>query len=265
MNAPRAINIKEASERPVNDLRLTELFDKSDHILESTASTQNLFMRLSLALLSVWTSASYRRGLFTHGFTSLTRYKRASLSQYMSSTLDRRNQIMEPNQPKRPRKEEPNKTRYMGMSSSSEELQERSLYERKIGKMISTCSNCGGEGKIRAPLSKKAKAHRKRMRQNNSSENSGERDITSNNTASQQPPMLKPCPVCDGSGLIAIHPSESNDERELTKNSEAPQVHVAIVGGGIGGIALAVALQQRRIPCVVYERDMSFEERKQGK
>eukprot|EP00579_Thalassiosira_antarctica_P007100 CAMPEP_0201890678 /NCGR_PEP_ID=MMETSP0902-20130614/32735_1 /ASSEMBLY_ACC=CAM_ASM_000551 /TAXON_ID=420261 /ORGANISM="Thalassiosira antarctica, Strain CCMP982" /LENGTH=627 /DNA_ID=CAMNT_0048421605 /DNA_START=407 /DNA_END=2290 /DNA_ORIENTATION=- len=170
---------------------------------------------------------------------------------------------MEPNQPKRPRKEEPNKTRYRGMSSSSEELQERSLYERKIGKIISTCSNCLGEGNYRK-LSKKARAHRKRMRQNNNSENSGERDITSNDTASQQPPMLKPCPVCDGSGLIAIPPSESNNEREQTKNSEAPQVHVAIVGGGIGGIALAVALQQRRIPCVVYERDMSFEERKQG-
>jgi len=40
--------------------------------------------------------------------------------------------------------------------------------------------------------------------------------------------------------------------------------HVAIVGGGIGGLALALALVHRRIPCTVYERDASFDERKQG-
>jgi len=39
---------------------------------------------------------------------------------------------------------------------------------------------------------------------------------------------------------------------------------VAIVGGGIGGIALAAALQHRGVPCAVYEKDSSFEERRQG-
>jgi 2-polyprenyl-6-methoxyphenol hydroxylase-like FAD-dependent oxidoreductase len=36
------------------------------------------------------------------------------------------------------------------------------------------------------------------------------------------------------------------------------------VGGGIGGCALALALQQRGLRCAVYERDASFDERQQG-
>ena len=41
-------------------------------------------------------------------------------------------------------------------------------------------------------------------------------------------------------------------------------VKVGIVGGGIGGLALAVALKQRNIECVVFEKDDSFEARAQG-
>ena len=39
---------------------------------------------------------------------------------------------------------------------------------------------------------------------------------------------------------------------------------VAVVGGGLGGLALALALQQRGIATAVYERDTSFFERAQG-
>ena len=39
---------------------------------------------------------------------------------------------------------------------------------------------------------------------------------------------------------------------------------VAIMGGGIGGLAAAVALQQDGANVTVYERDVSFEDRKQG-
>jgi hypothetical protein len=41
-------------------------------------------------------------------------------------------------------------------------------------------------------------------------------------------------------------------------------VDVAIIGGGIGGLALALALQQRGVRCAVYERDKSIGERSQG-
>jgi salicylate hydroxylase len=42
------------------------------------------------------------------------------------------------------------------------------------------------------------------------------------------------------------------------------EANVAIIGGGIGGFALALALQQRGIPCTVFERDEAFAEREQG-
>ncbi|MDB4804707.1 FAD-dependent monooxygenase [Akkermansiaceae bacterium] len=40
--------------------------------------------------------------------------------------------------------------------------------------------------------------------------------------------------------------------------------HVAIIGGGIGGVALAVACLHRGIPFTLYERDGGFDERSQG-
>ena len=39
---------------------------------------------------------------------------------------------------------------------------------------------------------------------------------------------------------------------------------VAIAGGGVGGVALALALQHRSIKCVVYERDADASTRKAG-
>jgi 2-polyprenyl-6-methoxyphenol hydroxylase-like FAD-dependent oxidoreductase len=39
---------------------------------------------------------------------------------------------------------------------------------------------------------------------------------------------------------------------------------VAIVGGGIGGLALGVALKHRGIPFTIYERDENFSQRQQG-
>jgi 2-polyprenyl-6-methoxyphenol hydroxylase-like FAD-dependent oxidoreductase len=41
-------------------------------------------------------------------------------------------------------------------------------------------------------------------------------------------------------------------------------MQVAIVGGGIGGLALGVALKHRGIPYTIYERDESFAQRRQG-
>ena len=37
-----------------------------------------------------------------------------------------------------------------------------------------------------------------------------------------------------------------------------------LIGGGIGGLALALACLHRGIRCTVYERDINFDERSQG-
>lgn len=64
------------------------------------------------------------------------------------------------------------------------------------------------------------------------------------------------CLTCGGSGLVpaAHHP--------LSDATHYP--HVAIIGGGIGGVALAVACLHRGIPFTLYERDLNFNARAQG-
>lgn len=67
---------------------------------------------------------------------------------------------------------------------------------------------------------------------------------------------LESCLHCAGSGLIpAIDVC-------LTENENYP--HLAIIGGGIGGVALAVACLHRGIPFTLYERDSGFDVRSQG-
>ena len=64
------------------------------------------------------------------------------------------------------------------------------------------------------------------------------------------------CPNCCGSGLL---PSTS---RPIADKINYP--HLAIIGGGIGGVALAVACLHRSIPFTLYERDSAFDTRSQG-
>mgnify|MGYP003315502966 CR=1 FL=1 len=45
---------------------------------------------------------------------------------------------------------------------------------------------------------------------------------------------------------------------------EGRPLKVAIAGGGVGGLALALALQHRSINCKVYERDADASTRKAG-
>src|ERR1700676_1360397 len=61
---------------------------------------------------------------------------------------------------------------------------------------------------------------------------------------------------CSGSGLI---PATSHP---VADSENYP--HVAIIGAGIGGVALAVACLHRGIPFTLYERDSSFDARAQG-
>jgi salicylate hydroxylase len=67
---------------------------------------------------------------------------------------------------------------------------------------------------------------------------------------------LENCPKCQGKGLLqSAHPPIPN---------EIDYPHVAIIGGGIGGVALAIACLHRGIPFTIFERDNSFDARSQG-
>jgi 2-polyprenyl-6-methoxyphenol hydroxylase-like FAD-dependent oxidoreductase len=64
------------------------------------------------------------------------------------------------------------------------------------------------------------------------------------------------CKKCLGSGLIASANFPQIDAENYP--------NIAIIGGGIGGVALAVACLHRGIPFTLFERDKSFSDRSQG-
>lgn len=66
---------------------------------------------------------------------------------------------------------------------------------------------------------------------------------------------LYKCKDCDGTGIVT-------SEKHPLPNENLPKV--AIVGGGIAGVALGLACLHRGIPFKLYERDKSFDARSQG-
>ena len=112
------------------------------------------------------------------------------------------------------------------------------------------CKNCKGEGKKRQRLRKKERLDYQKSLE----------VFEKNNFEGISPikpiGVLQTCSNCKGSGL-----TYSNNQ-PLVDKEKYP--HIAIIGGGIGGAALAVACLHRGIPFTLYERDNSFNERSQG-
>ena len=113
-----------------------------------------------------------------------------------------------------------------------------------------TCEPCKGSGKKRQRIRKKLRLHYERaLAQFEKSAGTGSAPIRPKG-------HLSTCAHCSGSGLVAAasNPSANHDTYP----------HVAIVGGGIAGVALAVACLHRQIPFTLYERDSGFDARSQG-
>ncbi|SCY02396.1 2-polyprenyl-6-methoxyphenol hydroxylase [Nonlabens sp. Hel1_33_55] len=111
------------------------------------------------------------------------------------------------------------------------------------------CTACKSRGKTSQRIRKKAKLnYQKDLEAYERSDHNG---------APPKKPKghLKTCSTCDGSGLV------KSDHAPILNNNFP---HVAIVGAGIGGVALAVACQHRGIPFTLFERDASFDARSQG-
>ena len=112
------------------------------------------------------------------------------------------------------------------------------------------CLECQGRGKKSRGLTKKARLHYQ-IALDQFKKTNGEGSF----------PVLPKwhlhsCPKCSGSGLIPAANSPKADQENYP--------HLAIIGGGIGGVALAVACLHRGIPFTLYERDDNFEARSQG-
>ena len=114
----------------------------------------------------------------------------------------------------------------------------------------SICPECQGRGKKSRKLSTKA-----RLRYQT------ELDQFEKAGAEGAAPVrpkghLFSCQNCCGSGLLPAGVPPISDKENYP--------HVAIVGAGIGGVALAVACLHRGIPFTLYERDPDFDARSQG-
>lgn len=112
-----------------------------------------------------------------------------------------------------------------------------------------TCPACHGTGRLlRKPTLRRVRRHRAAVAA-----------YEAGQIADAPPPLVRNpdrCLDCAGSGLVrALHSTRTDYER---------YPRLAIIGGGIGGSALAVACQHRGIPYTLYERDTSFAARSQG-
>lgn len=112
------------------------------------------------------------------------------------------------------------------------------------------CSSCQGIGTKSRGLSKKARQNYQIAL-----------DYYLENSSQGSAPILPKgtrytCTTCLGSGLI------QSDTPPTLQKEKYP--HIAIIGAGIGGIALAVACLHRGIPFTIFERDANFEARAQG-
>lgn len=113
-----------------------------------------------------------------------------------------------------------------------------------------SCPDCKGRGKKSRGLSHKARLrYQRELEQFEKSNGTGITPVKAK-------AHLYDCVNCKGSGLIAASTPPIAD----TKNYP----HIAIIGAGIGGVALAVACLHRGIPFTLYERDLNFEARSQG-
>lgn len=111
------------------------------------------------------------------------------------------------------------------------------------------CVKCQGRGKINKGLRKKVRLRFQReLAEFEKSNGKGPIPIRPKS-------HLDICRNCKGAGLV---PSTI----QFPINENYP--HVAIIGGGIGGVALAVACLHRGIPFTLFERDGGFEARSQG-
>lgn len=112
------------------------------------------------------------------------------------------------------------------------------------------CQECQGRGKKSRGLSNKVKL-RYQMALDQFEK-----------TKDKRTPPIRPkghlhsCLNCCGSGLMPSACPPVADKENYP--------HVAIIGGGIGGVALAVACLHRGIPFTLYERDSNFDARSQG-
>lgn len=112
------------------------------------------------------------------------------------------------------------------------------------------CPSCNGNGQKSQGISKrKLQRYEAALKLYQQNESKIEEPIKPKSS-------IQLCANCSGTGLI------KTNERPTANHDQFP--HIAIIGAGIGGIALALACLHRQIPFTLFERDKSFNDRSQG-
>src|SRR5690606_12761094 len=112
------------------------------------------------------------------------------------------------------------------------------------------CNDCGGMGKKKQRIRKSVRIrYEKALEKWRSDGATGACPVKPER-------HLSTCFSCSGTGLLASEMCPVPDSEKYP--------NVAIIGGGIGRVALAVACMHRGIPFILYEKDNSFSDRSQG-
>jgi 2-polyprenyl-6-methoxyphenol hydroxylase-like FAD-dependent oxidoreductase len=112
------------------------------------------------------------------------------------------------------------------------------------------CEKCKGLGQLNKRLRKKIRlAYKNALEEYQKNNKTGP-------TPEKPSPVFEKCQACNGSGLIKTQTAPVTDTEKYP--------HIAIVGAGIGGVALGVACLHRGIPFTLFEKDAHFSARSQG-
>ncbi len=133
-------------------------------------------------------------------------------------------------------------------------------FAESLGAWPTVCLRCQGLGQVRSRSRRDAKTPR--LAPGNGAAGAWDRAGAGLSRLDPRHPLQlglrAPCPGCAGCGLVAglVESLEGSDAAD-------EQGAVVVAGGGIGGLALALALQQRGMPCIVLERDLHHDARQQ--
>ena len=138
------------------------------------------------------------------------------------------------------------------------------LFSRETKTRHSVCSKCHGEG-IQLQVEKLSRHKLKRpqkQQEKDGVEDCFLRQLDHVLSLSRRPHFaMQTCSFCHGTGLVEIGGNTQIDSSGIFKEHD---IHVSIIGGGIGGCALTLALRQRNIPCTLFEKDENALVRSQG-